>query len=337
VIEIDEKYIVGVDIGGTWIRVAVCPVDLKEESIRIKITKTLKENKYSICNSVCKLISELIDENYIKKTQILGIGVASAGPLNTETGVVFNNANLGFREIPLKEPIEEKFHGIPLYFINDCNGAVLGVHYFEADGGERDNLVYITMSTGVGGGVICNGHLLLGKEGNAAEVGHALVDPRSRAQCNCGAYGCWEAYSSGTGVRNRALDALQEGRLNADILMRILEGDKSKLTAKEVFQAAREGDELSKKIVNDCVFYTKVGIGIVNNYYDCTSIYFGGAMMNDEDQIIPHLIEQFERDPIKFTMNHPPKIKLTKYRDEIGLRGALAFVKYKLENHQIIS
>ncbi|MFX1573228.1 MAG: ROK family protein [Promethearchaeota archaeon] len=336
-IKIDEKYIAGVDIGGTWVRVAISKVDLKEEEIRSKLIRTPKDHKYSIANSVCEVFSGLISENSIQSRQILGIGIASAGPLNTETGIVFNNANLGFREIHLKDPIKKKFPDIPLYFINDCNGAVLGIHYFEAEERERDNLVYITISTGVGGGVICNGHLLLGKEGNAAEIGHTIVEPRSRAQCNCGAYGCWEAYSSGTGVRNRALDALKKGKFNAEILMQIVKEDRSKITAKEVFQAAREGDELSKKIVDDCVFYTKIGIGIVNNYYDCTSIYFGGAMMNDNEQIIPHLIKQFKRDPIKFTTNHPPKIKLTKYRDEIGLRGALALVKYKIENHQVIS
>ena len=332
----DEKFIAGVDIGGTWVRVAICTADLNEKNIKKRITATLKENEYSISNSVCQILSELLSENNIHKEQVLGIGIATAGPLNMGKGEVFNNANLGFRVIPLKEPIEEKFPEIPIYFINDCNGSVLGVHFFEAEADEKDNLVYITMSTGVGGGVICNRHLLLGKEGNAAEIGHALVEPKSKAQCNCGAYGCWEAYSSGTGVRNRALDALREGKLNAGILMSIVEKDKLRITAKEVFQAAREGDELSKKIVNDCVFYTKVGVGIVNNYYDCTSIYFGGAMMKDKEQIIPQIIKQFEMDPIKFTTNHPPKIKLTRYKDEIGLRGALALVKYKIEKHKII-
>lgn len=333
----DEKYIAGVDIGGTWVRVAICTADLNEKNIKKRITATLKENEYSISNSVCEILSKLLSENDIEKDQILGIGIATAGPLNIETGEVFNNANLGFRVIPLKRPIKDKFPEIPIHFINDCNGSVLGIHFFEAKDDEKDNLVYITMSTGVGGGVICNGHLLLGKEGNAAEIGHTLVDPKSKAQCNCGAFGCWEAFSSGTGVRNRALDALREGNLNADILMKIVDKDKSKLTAKEVFQAAREGDELSKKIVNDCVFYTIVGVGIVNNYYDCKSIYFGGAMMKDKEQIIPQIIKQFEMDPIKFTSNHPPKIKLTKYQEEIGLRGALALVKYKIEDHKILS
>ncbi|MFX0000227.1 MAG: ROK family protein [Candidatus Hodarchaeota archaeon] len=332
----DEKYIAGVDIGGTWVRVAICTADLNEKKIKKRIIKTLKETKYSISNSVCQILSEILSENNIKQEQILGIGIATAGPLNMEKGEVFNNANLGFRVIPLKEPIKKKFPGIPIYFINDCNGSVLGIHFFEAEDDEKDNLVYITMSTGIGGGVICSGHLLLGKEGNAGEIGHAKVEPKSRFKCNCGAYGCWEAYSSGTGVKNRALDALNERKLKADILMQIVENNKNNITAKEIFQAAKNGDELSKKIVEDCVYYTKIGVGLVNNYYDCSSIYFGGAMIKDKDQIIPPIIEQFEKDPIKFTINHPPKIKLTKFQEEIGLRGALALVKYKVEKNEII-
>ncbi len=297
----------------------------------------MKENKFSISTSICEVLSEILRENQIEKKELLGIGIASAGPLNTNTGVIFNNANLGFRNIPLREPIENKFPGVPIYFINDGNGAVLGVHYFEAEPNEKENLVYITMSTGIGGGAICNGHLLYGKEGNAAEVGHGMVEPKSKTQCNCGAYGCWEEFSSGTGVKNRTLEFLKDGDLNADILMKEIDNDKSRINAKEVFKAARMGDELSIKIVDDCIFYSKVGIGLVNNFFDCTTIYFGGAMMKDKEQILPLLIEQFKKDPIKFTINHPPRLKSTKFEDEIGLRGALALVKYKHENHKILS
>ncbi|TFG24866.1 MAG: ROK family protein, partial [Promethearchaeota archaeon] len=239
-------------------------------------------------------------------------------------------------EIPLKKPIQSKFPNIPIYLANDCNAAVLGVHYFEAEEIEKENIVYITISTGIGGGVICNGHLLLGKEGNAAEVGHGTVELNSKVQCNCGAYGCWEAYSSGTGVKNRTLNALKEGKIHAEVLLKNVENDVSKITAKEVFQAAREGDYLSQKIVDEAIYYMKVGIGLINNYYDISSVYLGGAMMKDKEQIIPPLIEQFENDPIRFTINHPPKIKVTKYMDDIGLRGALALIFYKLKNSPIL-
>ncbi|MHA1642666.1 MAG: ROK family protein [Promethearchaeota archaeon] len=332
----DKEYIIGVDIGGTRIRTALCSIDLDDKNLRIKITKTPKENEYSISNAVISLIMQLLVDNNIEKEQLKGIGIATAGPINVEKGEIFNNANLGFKVIPIKKPLSDRFSGIPIYMMNDCNASVLGVHFFEAQPEEKDNLVYITISTGIGGGVICNGRLLLGKDGNAAEIGHGIVEPNSTYQCNCGAYGCWEVFSSGTGVKNRAIERLEETKLNPKILMFIVDNDISKITAKEIFQAARGGDKFSKSIVDQCIFYMKVGIGLVNNFYDCSTIYFGGAMMKDSDKILPPLIEQFEKDPLPFTINNPPKLKVTKYLEDIGVRGALVLIKYKLENNPII-
>ena len=334
-----KKFIAGVDIGATWIRVAICTTDLKKENIIKKITRTPKKknfqdtqiNKFSISSSVCQILSELLSENNITHVQLLGMGIATFGPLNIENGEVVNNLFFGFRRIPLKEPIKKSFPEIPLYFINDCNAAVLGIHYYEAGDNEKDNLFYLTMSSGIGGGAICNGHLLIGKEGNATEVGYSLVESRSNLM-----QGFWSTYSSGTGVKLRALNAFKDGKLNGEKLLEIVNYDKSKITAKEIFQAARIGDELSRKIVDDCIFYTKVGVGLINNCYDCSTIYFGGAMMKDKDQIIPHIREQFEKNAIKYTINSPPKIKVSKYSDEIGLMGALAFAKYNLDKNQVV-
>ena len=331
-----KEFIIGADIGGTLIRVAISPTDLKKEAILIKTTQTPKINEYSISNAIISLITQLLIENDIEKDQILGLGLASAGPINVESGEVFNNANLGFREIPLKKPIQERFLGVPIYLINDGNASVLAIHHFEASDDEKNNIVYITMSTGIGGGVICNGHLLRGKDGNAAEIGHGIVNHLSSFQCNCGAFGCWEVYSSGTGVRNRALEAIKTSNLNSKILMFMVDNDETNITAKELFQAARGGDKFSKSIVDQCIFYTKVGVGLVNNFYDCTSVYFGGSMMKDNDLILPPLIEQFKTEPILFTVNNPPQLKVTKNLDEIGVLGALTLVKYKREGNPII-
>jgi len=192
------------------------------------------------------------------------------------------------------------------------------------------------MSTGIGGGVICNSHLLLGKEGNAAEIGHAIVEPHSDHQCNCGAYGCWEVFSSGTGIKNRALEALETSTLNSKILMFMVDSDPSRITAKEIFQAAKGADKFSKSIIEMSLYYNKIGVGLVNNFYDCNSIYFGGSLMKDHGLIIPSLVEQFKADPLQFTINHPPNIKVTRYLDDIGVRGALVLVKYKLEGNSVI-
>jgi len=331
-----KEFIIGADIGGTLIRVAISPIDLKKEAIIIKTIQTPKINEYSISNAIISLITQLLIENDIEKDQILGLGLATAGPINTESGEIFNNANLGFREIPLKKPIQERFLGVPIYLINDGNASVLAIHHFEASDDEKDNIVYITMSTGIGGGVICNGHLLLGKDGNAAEIGHGIVNHQSSFQCNCGAFGCWEVYSSGTGVRNRALEAIKSSNLNSKILMFMVDNDETNITAKELFQAARGGDKFSKSLVDQCIFYTKVGVGLVNNFYDCASIYFGGSMMKDNDLILPPLIEQFRTEPILFTINIPPQLKVTENLDHIGVMGALTLVKYKLEENPII-
>lgn len=330
------KYIIGIDIGGTWIRVALCTDDLNDANMIFKAIETPKDTEYSISNSLIVIITELLYDNKIREEEIAGIGLASAGPLDMKKGEIFNNANLGFKVIPLKAPLEEKFPGIPIYLINDGNASVLGVHYFEANEEEKENLVYITMSTGIGGGVICDGHLLLGKEGNAAEIGHGVVDPSSIIQCNCGAHGCWEVYSSGTGIKNRALENIKETKLSSRILMIMIDNDIEKINAKYIFQAAKGGDKFSKSIINMSIYYSKIGIGLVNNFYDCSSIYFGGAIMHDHELIIPELKRQFETDPIQYTINHPPKIKVTKYLDDIGLRGALVLVKYKLEGNPVI-
>ncbi len=104
-----------------------------------------------------------------------------------------------------------------------------------------------------------------------------------------------------------------------------------------MFQAAKGGDKFSKSIVDQCIFYTKVGVGLVNNFCDCASIYFGGAMMKDSDLILLPLIEQFRTEPILFTINIPPQLKVTENLDHIGVMGALTLVKYKLEGNPLIS
>jgi glucokinase len=330
-------YIIGADIGGTWIRVAICTKDLNEQNIKIKMLNTPKTEELAISKALSSLITSILYENDLSKDDVCGLGIATAGPIDQQKGEIFNNANLGFKVIPLKEPLESLFSSIPIFIINDANASVLGVHYFEATEEEKNNLVYVTMSTGIGGGVICNGHLLLGKDGNAAEIGHGIVNPQSNFQCNCGAFGCWEVYSSGTGVKNRAQEAITRTNLSSKILLYMVDNNVSKISAKEVFQAARGADKFSKSIVDQCVYYSKVGVGLISNFYDPKTIYFGGSMMKDHDLILPPLKEQFATAPLLFTINHPPMIKKTRYMDNIGLRGAMVLVKYKLESNQVIS
>lgn len=331
-----SQYLVGVDIGGTSVRVAVAPIDKLKNLQKIK-QDTTKTDANAVSRQVIELIEGLIAKQRIVTKDIKAISIATAGPIDAAKGEIFNNANLGFKIIPLKAPIAKKFPSIPINIINDCRSAVLGVHCFEAKPDEKEDMGYVTISTGIGGGFIVNGHLLLGKEGNASEVGHGIIAPKSGVMCNCGAEGCWEAFCSGWAIAKHALDAIDSDPSLGEVLLGMVEGEKEKITAKEVYEAARNGDELSMRLVEQATYYNAIGLGLINNFYDPKVIYIGGSMLKDEQQILPPLKEIFANRAIEFTINHPPILKKTTLGDEVGLLGALAFGKYKIEKDPVIS
>ncbi|MHA1890995.1 MAG: ROK family protein [Promethearchaeota archaeon] len=332
------EYLIGVDIGGTKVRVGYMPLDrLSRDALRLIKFSTPKDAPGAISREVISNMKKLLSEDGVDINSIKAISIATAGPIDLEKGEVFNNANLGFKNIPLKEPILQEFPGLPVFIVNDCNGAVLGIHKFEARADERENLAYITISTGIGGGVICNGHLILGKEGNAAEVGHGVVNAVDGRQCNCGARGCWEAYSSGTAVEKIVKERIKGHPDDFQILMEIAGNDINNISSKDVYAAARKGDAGSIKIVKNANYYSAIGIGLMNNYYDLETVYLGGSMLKDDDLIIPRLENYFNERTIEFTINKPPKIKKTALGDDVGILGAIALGYYKLMSHAVLS
>ncbi len=330
------KFLIAVDIGGTSVRVATAPVDDLKVLTKLK-QDTAKTDAMALGKQVISMIDELLEKQGVSTKDVSAISIATAGPIDAEKGEVFNNANLGFKVIPLKAPVSKRFPSVPVYIINDCRSAVLGVHCFEAKADEKDNVGYITISTGIGGGFVVNGHLVLGKEGNASEVGHGVVAPKSGVRCNCGAEGCWEAFCSGWSISKHARAALDAEPGQGKVLLDLVKGDKEKITAKEVYEAARKGDKVAKDVVDQATFYNAIGIGLINNFYDPKVIFLGGSMLKDEKQILPPLQEIFAKKPIEFTINHPPRLAKTTLGDDVGLLGALALGKYKLENNPVIS
>nr|MDO8111953.1 ROK family protein [Candidatus Sigynarchaeota archaeon] len=330
------QHLIGVDIGGTSVRVAIAPVEDLKSFQKLK-QDTAKTDPDGLSRQVIAMIDELVAKQKVAIKDIKAISIATAGPIDAEKGEIFNNANLGFKIIPLKAPILKRFPSIQVNIINDCRSAVLGVHCFEAKPDEKDNMGYVTISTGIGGGFIVNGHLVLGKEGNASEVGHGVIGSKSGVRCNCGAEGCWEAFCSGWSVAKHAVNAIEADPGSGKELLDLVKGDKSRITAKDVYEAARKGDKLAQSIVDQATYYNAIGLGLINNFYDPKVIYIGGSMLKDEQQILPPLRELFEKRTIEFTINHPPLLKKTTLGDEVGLLGALALGKYKIEKNQVIS
>lgn len=199
--------VIGVDLGGTQIRTGV----LRGATLLSRINFLTGEHPEPdrIIPRVYTAIQEALDKASIAIEQIAGIGIAAPGPLDCNTGIIFAPPNLpGWDHVPLRDIFAEHFH-IPVFVENDANTAGLGEHMFGAGHG-CNNMVYLTVSTGIGGGVIIDGKILEGASGTAGEIGHMTIDWHGE-RCNCGNTGCLEALASGTGIARKANEAIHAG------------------------------------------------------------------------------------------------------------------------------
>ncbi|MDD1664369.1 MAG: ROK family protein [Methanomicrobiales archaeon] len=214
------------------------------------------------------------------------IGVSAAGPIDHRLGSVIRPPNLPFREIPLAGPLGAEF-GLPVRLANDCHAGVLG-EVIHGAGAGCNNLVYITISTGIGGGVICNGRLVLGRDGNAAEIGHFHVDNRYGLPCGCGGTGHWEAYASGRyipGFFKRWCDL--KGQMPGEIDTSSAEG---------IFAAARRGDPAALGFMKALGEINGRGVSDVIVAYDPSRIILDGSVvLKNEDLILSNLLPSIDR------------------------------------------
>ncbi|GAE32330.1 ROK family protein [Halalkalibacter hemicellulosilyticus] len=313
-------YLIGVDLGGTQIRAGL----FTELGDLIKRESTLtqaEEGPDSVIKRLISLVERVSDET-VKiegKQAILGIGIGSPGPLDVFQGTILSPPNLpGWVNIPLRKILEEHFN-VPVYLNNDANAAALGEYYFGAGKGKR-NMVYMTISTGVGTGILDNGHLLLGVNGSSAEVGHMSLNPDGPV-CGCGNRGCLEAYTSGTGIMNRTKERLRES--SVDSILR----EKSTITSKDVFDAAKRNDELALEIVEETRTYLGVGLVNVIHLYNPELIIFGGGVSKVGDYLFNPSIEFAREKAMKPLADHL-QFKMAQLGDDVGLIGAAALVKY---------
>ena len=196
-----NSYVVGIDIGGTKLATVVAD---KDGNILQKVRKPTESEKgpHHAVQLLLEMVDEAIDLAGLRREDISGIGVSCGGPLDTKTGIIYSPPNLpGWDALPLKEMIESEFH-IPTVIENDANASALAEARF---GGGRgyDYVLYMTMSTGIGGGIIADGEIYHGANDSAGEVGHQILLPDGPL-CGCGQYGCLEALCSGPAIARRA-------------------------------------------------------------------------------------------------------------------------------------
>ncbi|MBN1682330.1 ROK family protein [Candidatus Bathyarchaeota archaeon] len=296
-----------VDLGATNVRVAI------GDKKGIKKKSSEKTDKNNGPEGIVKQIIRMIK---ILKPHPEAVGIGSIGPIDINSGKIINTPNLPFKEIALIGPLSEVL-GTDVKLLNDCSAGVLGEYFFGAGKGIK-NQVYLTFSTGLGCGVIIDGHLLCGKDGNAHEVGHITIDSNSELECGCGCFGHWEAYSSGNGLPKfvKMLSLKNNFKKTYQNSFNV-----ENINSEKLFKMAKENHPFGLKVIEELGKINAQGFGDIVNIYDPELITVGGSIaINNSDLILRPIIQGID----KHLINRKPRIIITPLGEDIILYGALA-------------
>lgn len=312
---VTKPLVVAVDLGGTQIRVALSDLDgtfLR----RIACPTEAGQGPEAVLRRLVARIQEI--RQGIRDDDILGVGIGSPGPVDALAGVIISPPNLpGWNEVPLRDILEQRL-SLPVRLANDANAAALGEWAFGAGRGHQ-NVVYVTISTGIGGGVISEGRLLLGHRGLAAEVGHMTLQPDG-PRCNCGNYGCWEALASGTAIAREGAEAVRAGR--SSLLTQMCAGQAEAVDARLVGEAADRGDPAAQEIIERVAVYCGVGVGNLLHLYSPELVLIGGGVSRLGD-VLFSTMRRVARERVMPPYRDVP-IELAALKADVGLLGTVA-------------
>ncbi|GAB6948378.1 ROK family protein [Vulcanisaeta sp. JCM 16161] len=303
---------VGVDVGATYIRVGLVNED-GDIINKVKTRQPTTGDENTVASIIIKSIRDLTGGRSID-----GIGIGSIGPLDLKEGIVPWAPNAPIKRFKLVEPIIREFR-VPVVLGNDAMAAVWGEYLFGIGKGVN-NLVYITLSTGIGAGVIVDGHLLVGKDGNAHEIGHMVIDVNSEIQCGCGGYGHWEALGSGANIPRIIKEFIRGRSYRSRLYERLVRGEY--VSTEEVFQAYYDGDELARDFIDNYLMKVHAaGLASVMNAYDPELIVLGGSMALNNADLFRRGIEKYLK---RYLAVKPARVEFTRFGDDIGILGAAA-------------
>lgn len=318
------KVYAGIDIGGTSIKLAL--FSESEEILTKWEIPTNKEDKGKrIMEDVKNSIGEKLQELNIPYDSLTAAGVGAPGPIDAEKGILRVAVNIGWDDnFPLRDLMQEAL-GVPVVIENDANVAALGEMWKGAGEGAKD-IICVTLGTGVGGGVIVNGDIVHGKSGAAGEIGHLTSIPVGGYKCNCGKEGCLETIASATGITRIAKERL-ENYTGSSQLKDILE-QKGDLSAKDVFDAAKLGDEVAVETVNFVTDHLGLALANIGSVFNPERIVIGGGVSQAGDFLLNKVQEAFRRYAFG-PVAESTSIVMAKLSNDAGIIGAgwLAFNK----------
>jgi glucokinase len=318
----EDELALGIDLGGTKIVTSVVDAGGRMLSRHHGVTPATR-GREAVIEAVIESTRRSLQEANISPSKLTAVGVGAPGLSNPLTGVLYTSPNLpGWQDVPLRDVIAREL-GRTAYLINDANAAAIGELYYGAGRGTR-NFIYVTVSTGIGGGIIINGELYTGPTGTAGEVGHMVIDDNGPL-CNCGNRGCWETLASGKALAAEAKRLIKKGTTTT--ILELAGGTIDEVNAEAVHRAALAGDKLAGRLIARNAYYLGVGLANLINIFNPELIVIGGGLANIGDRLLLPAYQEAGRRAFK-----QPYQAVRFARAELGQNsGVIGAAAYALE------
>ena len=311
--------IIGIDLGGTSIKFGILTLEGEVQDKWAIPTNILSDGKH--------IVPDIIESiNNLDKSDFIGIGMGTPGTVDIEAATVRGAFNLNWADVQeVGAPISEGV-GLPFILDNDANVAALGERWVGA-GENQPDVVFITLGTGVGGGIVAAGNLIHGVVGAAGEIGHIVVEPHDGFACTCGNYGCLETVTSATGVVRLARKFAEEYEGNSEIKANIDNGDE--VTSKDIFIAAEAGDAFALSVVDKFAYYLGFACANLGSTLNPAAIVIGGGV-SAAGEFLRSKVETYFQKYSFSTVRDSTKIKLAELGNDAGIIGAASLaLKFK--------
>lgn len=313
------EYAFGIDVGGTTVKCGLFSVKDEELLESWEIPTRKEDNGKYILGDIADAIREKCAEKKIPMDNVKGVGIGVPGPV-LEGGIVNNCVNLGWGVVDVQEELSGLLGGMDIEVGNDANVAALGEQW-KGGGHGYKNVVLVTLGTGVGGGIIIDGHILSGSHGAGGEIGHMQVEKNETVPCNCGKKGCLEQYTSATGIVRMARKYLAKNKKATALV------DDGSLSSKTIFDAAKQGDAVALEIVDQFGERLGTALAVINCVVDPEVVVIGGGV-SKAGQIILDVVQKYYI-PAAFNACRNCLFKLAELGNEAGMYGSVRMVLQK--------
>lgn len=313
-------YYIGIDVGGMSIKGGIVTKEGAIISKAVIETRDCYDSDYSISLDIKKVIDELLAKSNIALDEIEGIGIGQPGSIDYDKGIIRYSNNIALTNVPVRDELS-KYFDLPVFIDNDANCAALGEYVF-GDAKKYKNIVFVTLGTGVGTGIITDGKMIRGRGNAGAEGGHMVIRINGN-KCNCGRRGCWETYASVSALIRQTQAAMDK---YPDSLMHKIAKEEGKINGKVSFKAARQGDEAGLKVVKQYMKYVAEGLTNLVNIFRPDVVLIGGGISFEGEYLTLPIQRMVNRNSFGAKYNPKTKVFSASLTNDAGILGAAALI-----------